>query len=260
MSEETDNSVAAVSLSAEGVVRRFGPHEVLRGISFDVKPSEIFVIMGPSGAGKSVLLRTLVNLEMPNEGKILLDGRDNTLTETHEEIRTALVFQDGALLNSLTVWDNLAFYPREHRLYDKKQLREKVQHTLDILNLKDAADKMPSELSGGMRKRVAIARALVMEPQAIFYDEPTSELDPVTAANITEIIGSMRQEFSVTSIVVSHDRELALSIADRVALLMDGQFVTISTPEELAKSDDPRVRDFMEPNIDPANPRFRRND
>lgn len=247
----------AVSIEVKDLSKRYGEQVVLDGVSFDVEPGEIFVIMGPSGAGKSVLLRNIVGLELPDQGSIHLNGLDASQPETHRTISSALVFQAGALFNSLSVFDNLAFYPREHRLYDKKTLREKVERTLEILNIADAARKQPSELSGGMRKRVAIARALVMEPQLLLYDEPTSELDPVTAANITEIIGTLREEYNVTSVVVSHDRDLALSVAQRVALLNEGKIIAMDSPDQLKQSDDQRVQEFLNPKIDIEKPRFR---
>jgi phospholipid/cholesterol/gamma-HCH transport system ATP-binding protein len=170
----------------------------------------------------------------------------------------ALVFQAGALFNSLTVYDNLALYLREHRLGNEGKIREKVMHSLQILSLENAAGKFPSELSGGMRKRVAIARALVMEPQLLLYDEPTSELDPVMSATISEIIASLKDQYRVTSVVVSHDRDLALNIADRVGILMGGELLTIASPEALKNPQDPRVMDFLNPKIDLHNPRFKK--
>ncbi|MGE9295035.1 MAG: ABC transporter ATP-binding protein [Puniceicoccales bacterium] len=253
-----ESQMSPVAVDVKNLSKRFGEHQVIDDVSFHVKPGEIFVLMGPSGAGKSVLLRHLINLEKPDSGQVLIDGQDAAKESTHEKFRTALVFQAGALFNSMSVFDNLAFYPREHRLMGRKELRDKVERVLKILNIADTADRLPAQLSGGMRKRVAIARALVMEPQLLLYDEPTSELDPVTAANISEIIGTLKEEFAVTSVVVSHDRELALGVADRVGLLVGGKLVTIGKPEELNVSKDPVVTDFMHPKIDTAAPRFRK--
>ncbi|MEX2044840.1 MAG: ATP-binding cassette domain-containing protein, partial [Opitutus sp.] len=174
-----------------------------------------------------------------------------------ETIRIALVFQAGALFNSMSVYDNLALFPREHRIADEAGIREKVMRALQILSLENAHQKFPSELSGGMKKRVAIARALVMEPQLMLYDEPTSELDPVMSATISEIIATLKEQYHVTSIVVSHDRGLALNIADRVGILMGGQLVFLGPPSELAQPEDPRVADFLNPRIDLQNPRFK---
>ena len=170
----------------------------------------------------------------------------------------ALVFQAGALFNSMTVYDNLALYPREHRLAKESGIRDKVMRALQILSLENAAQKYPAELSGGMKKRVAIARALVMEPQLMLYDEPTSELDPVMSATISEVIATLREQYHVTSIVVSHDRDLALSIADRVGILMGGRLRALARPEELRRPADPQVADFLSPRIDLKNPRFKR--
>jgi phospholipid/cholesterol/gamma-HCH transport system ATP-binding protein len=213
--------------------------------------------MGPSGSGKSVLLKHLVGLELPTSGRVTVDGKDASLETTREQVRMALVFQAGALFNSMSVYDNLALYPREHRLATEAGIRDKVMRALQILSLENAAQKFPSELSGGMKKRVAIARALVMEPQLMLYDEPTSELDPVMSATISEIIATLKEQYHVTSIVVSHDRELALGIADRVGILMGGRLVFLGPPSELQSPRDPRVADFLHPKIDLKNPRFK---
>ncbi|MEO0795472.1 MAG: ATP-binding cassette domain-containing protein [Verrucomicrobiota bacterium] len=256
MAEE--HSTQPVAVEVKALTKQFGDQVVVNQASFEVRPGEIFVIMGPSGAGKSVLLRHLINLEKADSGQVLIDGLDAADASTHRKIRTALVFQAGALFNSMNVFDNLAYYPREHRLYGRKILREKVERMLAIMNIENAAKKLPSELSGGMRKRVAIARALIIEPQLLLYDEPTSELDPVTAANISEIIGTLKEEFAVTSVVVSHDRDLALGVADRVAIMIGGRLLTVATPEELKQSKDPEIADFLNPKIDVHDPRFRR--
>ena len=247
----------AVRIKVDGLSKRFGELSVLRGVSFEVKPGEIFVIMGPSGSGKSVLLRHIAGLEVPTQGSVAIDGLDPTLETTRERVRLALVFQDGALFNSLSVYDNLALNPREHRAGDENAIRDKVMRSLRILSLEKSAGQFPSELSGGMKKRVAIARALVMEPQLLLYDEPTSELDPVMGATISEIIATLRQEYSVTSIVVTHDRELALTISSRVGILMAGKLVSLGLPAALRDSRDPRIVDFLNPKIDVEHPRFK---
>ncbi len=175
-----------------------------------------------------------------------VDGLDPSLEETREHVRLALVFQAGALFNSLSVYDNLALYPREHRSGDEKAIREKVMHALKILSVEDAAKKFPSELSGGMKKRVSIARALVMEPQLLLYDEPTSELDPVMSATISEIIATLKNEYSVTSVVVTHDRALALTISNRVGILMDGKLITLGHAGRPEASHGPAHRRFSQ--------------
>ena len=248
----------AVGVTIDGLTKNFGPFQALKNVSFTVEPGEIFVLMGPSGSGKSVLLKHIVGLEAATAGRVLINGQDATAEHTLERIRIALVFQAGALFNSLSVYDNLALYPREHRFGDEATIRDKVMRALQILSLENSAQKFPSELSGGMRKRVAIARALVMEPQLMLYDEPTSELDPVMSATISEIIATLKDEYHVTTIVVSHDRELALGIADRVGILMGGELVSLGTPAELRNPQDPRVAEFLNPKIDLKHPRFKK--
>lgn len=256
----TAEESAPVGVSIEKVSKNYGALEVLKDLSFEVEPGEIFVLMGPSGVGKSVLLRHVIGLEAPTSGRVLINGHDVMEEGIREHVRMALVFQEGALFNSLSVYDNLALYPREHRTGTEKSIRGKVMHALNLLSLDNTAEKFPSDLSGGMKKRVAIARALVMEPQLLLYDEPTSELDPVMSATIDEIIATLKNQYHVTSMVVSHDRDLAFSIADRVGLLMDGALVHVGSPESLRHSDDPRVADFLNPRIDLDHPRFKANE
>jgi phospholipid/cholesterol/gamma-HCH transport system ATP-binding protein len=253
-SQRSDRSPVGVEVS--GLSKKFENQTVLKDVSLTVKPGEIFVIMGPSGSGKSVLLRHIAGLDLPSTGTVRINGFDPSNPETRDRFALALVFQAGALFNSLSVYDNLALYPLEHRLCTRPEIKERVMRALKILSLENAAKKFPSELSGGMKKRVAIARALVMEPQLLLYDEPTSELDPVMSATISEIIATLRQEYQVTSIVVSHDRDLALTIADRVAILMKGTLRTVSTAAELKAVQDPEVVDFLNPQIDLKNPRY----
>ncbi len=253
----TEHETPAVGVKVEHLCKSFGTFEVLKDVSFEVEPGEIFVLMGPSGSGKSVLLKHIVGLELPTSGRVLVDGKDAAAEDTRQHVRMALVFQAGALFNSMSVYDNLALYPREHRIADEAGIKEKVMRALQILSLENAAQKFPSELSGGMKKRVAIARALVMEPQLMLYDEPTSELDPVMSATIAEIIATLKQQYHVTSIVVSHDRDLALNIADRLGILMNGKLRFLGQPAELQKPTDAKVADFLNPKIDLHNPRFK---
>ncbi|GAB5559479.1 MAG: ABC transporter ATP-binding protein [Synoicihabitans sp.] len=253
--QRQDRSPVAVNVS--GVGKNYGSQEVLHDVNFEVKPGEIFVLMGPSGSGKTVMLRHIAGLETPTKGSIDINGLNPIAPETRNQFAIALVFQSGALLNSLSVYDNLALYPHEHRLCPKSELRDRVMRALRILSIEHAAKKMPAELSGGMRKRVAIARALVMEPQLLLYDEPTSELDPIMAATIAEIIATLREEYAVTSIVVSHDRDLSLTIADRVALMQHGKIHAIGPPAEFRESTDPIITEFLDPQINLQNPRFK---
>jgi phospholipid/cholesterol/gamma-HCH transport system ATP-binding protein len=248
---------APVGVEVSGLCKKYGAQTVLTDVSLSVEPGEIFTIMGPSGSGKSVLLRHIVGLETPTSGAVRINGLDPADPDTRDRFAIALVFQAGALFNSLSVYDNLALYPLEHRIGTRAQIRDRVMRALKILSLENAINKSPAELSGGMKKRVAIARALVMEPQMLLYDEPTSELDPVMSATISEIIATLKHEYQVTSIVVSHDRDLSLTISNRVAIMMRGKLLSLSTPAELRQNTNPEILDFLNPKIDITNPRYK---
>jgi phospholipid/cholesterol/gamma-HCH transport system ATP-binding protein len=247
-SSETNSRQQGVSVKVTGLRKGFNGQEVLKGVDFEVKPGEIFVIMGPSGSGKSVLLRHIMGLEDPAEGEILVNGQSIQSPDVMEQYRLAMVFQSGALLNSLTVGENVGLYLTEHQLKPPREIARVVAEKLEVVGLKGQEEKLPSELSGGMKKRVAIARALVIEPQLILYDEPTSELDPLSAVLIGEEILNLNKQIHVTSIVVSHDRELAFGVADRIAVINEGRIVAIGTPEEVRRNPDPMIQKFL--NVD----------
>ena len=234
-----------VGLVVRGLRKGFDGQEVLQGIDFTVQPGEIFVIMGPSGSGKSVLLKHLIGLETPDAGSILINGEPITAPEIAGRYRMALVFQSGALLNSLTVGENVGLYLSEHRLKPAEEIDAIVAEKLNDVGLKDAIHKMPSELSGGMKKRVASARALVIEPQLSLSDEPPSELDPLSAVVIGNEILDLKRRIGVTSLVVSHDRDLAFGVADRIAFIAEGKILAIGTPDEVKNFNHPLVREFL---------------
>ncbi len=238
-----------VSVEVRGLHKSFNGHEVLKGISFNVTPGEIFVLMGPSGSGKSVLLKHVIGLEEPDAGEILIEGQSIQSEEVLARYRLAMVFQSGALLNSLTVGENVGLYLTEHQLKPPEEIAQIVAEKLEVVGLKGAENQMPSELSGGMKKRVAIARALVIEPQLILYDEPTSELDPLSALTIAEEIVRLNERIQVTSLVVSHDRDLAFGVADRIAVISEGQILTIGRPDEVRRLPDPLVQQFLSANF-----------
>ena len=240
-----NNHRSGVGLQVRGLRKSFAGQAVLNGIDFEVQPGEIFVIMGPSGSGKSVLLKHLIGLEMPDAGEILINGESIQTPEIASKYRLALVFQSGALFNSLTVGENVGLYLSEHRLKPPAEIARIVSEKLEDVGLKGTEDKIPGELSGGMKKRVAIARALVIDPQLILYDEPTSELDPLSAVVIGEEILKLQQRIQVTSLVVSHDRDLAFGVANRIAVINEGRILTIGTPEEVKRFDDPLVQRFL---------------
>ena len=242
---ETTQPLNGVALTVRGLRKSFNGQEVLKGVDFEVKPGEIFVIMGPSGSGKSVLLKHLIGLEPPDAGEILINGESIQTPEIAAKYRMAMVFQSGALLNSVTVGENVGLYLTEHRLKSPEEISEIVAEKLEDVGLKGAEDKMPGDLSGGMKKRAAIARALVIEPQLILYDEPTSELDPLSAVVIGEEILELNKRIHVTSLVVSHDRDLAFGIADRIAVINDGVILKIGTPDEVKRFNDPLVQKFL---------------
>jgi phospholipid/cholesterol/gamma-HCH transport system ATP-binding protein len=192
-----------------------------------------------------VLLKQLIGLEPPDAGEILINGEPIQSPEIASKYRLAMVFQSGALLNSLTVGENVGLYLSEHRLKPPEEVARIVAEKLEAVGLKDAGDKMPSELSGGMKKRAAIARALVIEPQLILYDEPTSELDPLSAAVVSEEILKLKRRIHVTSLVVTHDRDLAFGVADRIAVINEGRIIIIGTPDEVKRFNDPLVQNFL---------------
>ena len=234
-----------VSVQVRGLRKSFNGQEVLKGLDFEVKSGEVFVIMGPSGSGKSVLLKHIIGLEMPDAGEILIEGEPIQGAEVMNKYRLAMVFQSGALLNSLTVGENVGLYLTEHRLKPPDEIARIVAEKLEVVDLKHTADKMPNELSGGMKKRVAIARALVIEPQLILYDEPTSELDPLSAVTIAEEILRLKARIHVTSLVVSHDRDLAFGVADHIAMINDGRILAVGTPDEVKRNPDPLIQKFL---------------
>jgi phospholipid/cholesterol/gamma-HCH transport system ATP-binding protein len=245
MMNAPESNHGGISVEVRGLRKSFNGQEVLKGLDFQVQPGEIFVIMGPSGSGKSVLLKHIIGLETPDAGEILIAGESIQSPEVMSKHRMALVFQSGALLNSLTVGENVGLYLAEHQLKPPDEIERVVLEKLEVVGLKGTEDKMPNELSGGMKKRAAIARALVIEPQLILYDEPTSELDPLSAVVIGEEILKLNERIHVTSLVVSHDRDLAFGVADRVAVIHEGRILTIGSPEEVQRNPDPIIKKFL---------------
>jgi phospholipid/cholesterol/gamma-HCH transport system ATP-binding protein len=241
----TTNNHQGVRVQVRGLRKSLGGQEVLRGLDFEVRSGEIFVIMGPSGSGKTVLLKHVIGLESPEAGEILIGGENIATPGVLGKHRLAMVFQSGALLSSLTVAENVGLYLTEHRLKSRSEIARVVAEKLALVGLEGTGDKLPSELSGGMKKRVAIARALVAEPQLILYDEPTSELDPLSAIVVGGEIVKMRDRIGATSLVVTHDRELAFGVADRLAVIQDGTIHAIGTPDEVRRSPDPLVQQFL---------------
>jgi phospholipid/cholesterol/gamma-HCH transport system ATP-binding protein len=232
-----------------GVRRSFGAQEVLRGLDLEVATGEILVVIGRSGGGKSVLLKHLIGLLRPDAGRILVDDVDITrlgrtaLDRIRE--RYGVVFQGGALFDSMSVHENVAFPLREKTRLRAAEINQKVEEKLAQVGLEGMGAKNPAEISGGMRKRVAIARALVTEPEVVFFDEPTTGLDPILVNTIHHLIVELHRKFRFTAIVVSHEIPEIFQIADRVAMLHDGVIVDSGTPGAIQASPNPIVQHFI---------------
>jgi phospholipid/cholesterol/gamma-HCH transport system ATP-binding protein len=230
--------------------KSYGDHVVLDGVSFDIHRGLTHVIVGGSGSGKTVLLRQLTRLEKPDAGRIEIDGVDivplSELELAPYRRKFAVVFQASALFDSMSVLDNVAFPLREQDHHARaRDVRARVMAALEALEVADAAEKLPSELSGGMRKRVAVARALVMEPEILIYDEPVTGLDPITARTVDELIEHTRQKFGLTSLVISHDMESMITIAHHVSLLRGGRMEVSLPRDAFLHSANPHVRAFL---------------
>jgi phospholipid/cholesterol/gamma-HCH transport system ATP-binding protein len=231
------------------VWKSFGDKRVLRGVSLALAKGTILAVMGGSGTGKTVLLRIASGLARPDAGEVYLFG---TRTDRMREEamlplrrRTGFVFQGAALFDSLSVFENVAYPLREHARMSLGEITDRVHHFLALVGLPDTDDLLPAELSGGMRKRVGIARALIMEPEVVFFDEPTAGLDPTNARLVAQLIAQLRTGVCDTAIVVTHDVEFAELVADQMAILMQGQFADQGTPAEIHRSANPDVRRFL---------------
>ncbi|HEV8438277.1 MAG TPA: ABC transporter ATP-binding protein [Methylomirabilota bacterium] len=236
--------------------KTFGRQAVLRGLNLDVATAEIMVIIGRSGGGKSVLLKHMVGLLHPDSGAILVDGTDVTQLRGRalDRIRDryGVVFQGGALFDSMSVFDNVAFPLREKSARGPAEIRERVEEKLEQVGLSGMGHKNPAEISGGMRKRVAIARALVTEPQVVFFDEPTTGLDPILVNTIHHLIVELHRKFRFTAVMVSHEIPEIFRIADRVAMLHDGVIVESGTPDAIQTSKNRIVQQFIQGDVEGA--------
>jgi phospholipid/cholesterol/gamma-HCH transport system ATP-binding protein len=244
----------SVKVQVRDLRKSFGGNEVLKGITFNVGPGERFVIMGPSGSGKSVLLKQIIGLMKPDSGEILIEGESAQNPAVRAKYRMAMVFQSAALLTSLSVGENVGLYLAEHRLKTQAEIDAIVARTLETVGLKGLQDRWPSELSGGMQKRVAIARALVVEPQLVLFDEPTSELDPLMAVTIGEEILKLNERTGATSIIVTHDRELAFATGHHIAMINEGRILFMGTPPGVQHNPDPTIQKFITAELAPPKP------
>jgi phospholipid/cholesterol/gamma-HCH transport system ATP-binding protein len=248
--ENADSLDSQTMISLRDVRVSYGEVEILHGITFDVKRGETLVILGGSGSGKSTLLRTLVGLEKASSGEIWIKGKniasiaDSEMDEIRKKI--GMSFQGGALFGSMTVGENVALPLREHTKLEDSTIEIMLRLKLEQVGLEGFEYYMPSQLSGGMKKRAAVARALAMDPEILFFDEPSAGLDPIIAAGIDQLILELKQAFRMTIIVVTHELASAYLIADRMVLIDKGHVVAIGTTAEMRASTQPRVRQFLD--------------
>jgi phospholipid/cholesterol/gamma-HCH transport system ATP-binding protein len=238
-----------MAVEFQEVRKSLGGRVILDGVTFSVLRGETLCIIGGSGTGKSVTLKHIVGLLKPDRGHVLIDGVDISRPHNGEldqaRRKIGFLFQGAALLNSLSVFENVALPLREHERLSEEEVRKRVMEKLELVGLADAASKMPGILSGGMKKRVGLARAIIRSPEIILYDEPTAGLDPVTASSINLLILDMQEKLNVTSIVVTHDMSSVFRIADRIAMLYQGKILKIGTPEEFKQDDHPVTKAFI---------------
>ncbi|HQO03135.1 MAG TPA: ATP-binding cassette domain-containing protein [Spirochaetota bacterium] len=236
-------------IKLQQVYKSFGNKIILNGVSLNIEKGETFVIIGQSGTGKTVTLRHIGGLTDPDSGIVMIDGiqMNNSKRNVKNSLREkmGIVFQSGALINWMTVEENVALPLVENKKIPRSEINSIVHDRLRILQLLDARDKMPSDISGGMKKRAGLARVLVRNPEIILYDEPTSGLDPVMSSLINNLIKRMKKEFGVTSVVVTHDMNSAYEIADRIAMLYNGEIIQCDTPEGIMNTENNIVRQFI---------------
>lgn len=237
-------------ISIRDIYKSFDELEVLSGVSLEIGRGETVVVIGESGCGKTVLLRHIIGLLKPDKGEILFDGENITGMNEQElnqvRRRFGMLFQGAALFDSMNVFENVAFALREHTEFSEEKIREIVKQKLALVGLEGVEDKMPVELSGGMKKRVGLARAIVLEPEVILYDEPTTGLDPVRGDTINELILKMNHTLKITTVAVTHDMKSAYKIADRIAMLHGGKIIGEGPPEEIKNTKDEVVARFIQ--------------
>ena len=229
--------------------KSFGDLAVLRGVNLTVEKGESMTVIGGSGSGKSVLIKHIIGLLFPDKGRVIVDGQViNQLDEfglNEARKKFGMLFQMAALFDSLSVWENVGFSLKQHTKLSDREIRKIATEKLALVGLKDVEDKMPSELSGGMKKRVGLARAICMDAAIILYDEPTTGLDPITADSINDLIVDLRKKLGVTSVAITHDMQSAYKISDRIAMLYKGEIQEIGTPDQIRNTTNPIVRQFI---------------
>jgi phospholipid/cholesterol/gamma-HCH transport system ATP-binding protein len=248
-SDETRDPLNEPVIEVHDLHVAFGAHKVLRGMNLELRKGENLVVMGKSGSGKSVLIKCLVRLLEPDRGQLSIFGRDIEELKRRElnnvRKKIGFLFQSAALYDSMTVRENLEFPLRDAGL-SGREVNSRVKEVLKNVGLLEAIEKMPSELSGGMRKRIGLARTLILNPEVIFYDEPTTGLDPVTAREISELIVDVQKKYDTSGIIITHDLECARITANRVIMIRDGKSYIEATFKELQRSEDKWIRSFFE--------------
>jgi phospholipid/cholesterol/gamma-HCH transport system ATP-binding protein len=236
-------------IKIENLHKSFEDNPVLRGVNLEIADGEVMVILGSSGCGKSVLLKHIIGLFMPDEGKVIVDGTEISSLSKRGlyDVRRnfGMLFQSAALFDSMTVYENVSLGLTEHSSLREAEKREIVKDKLELVGLSGTEEMHPSELSGGMRKRVGLARAICMDPAIVLYDEPTTGLDPIIADTINDLIMRLQQRLKITSVVVTHDMRSAFMVADRMAMLSDGKIRFVGTSKEIEESGDSEVREFL---------------
>jgi len=229
--------------------KSFAGHQVLNGLNLDIPDGQTTVIIGRSGCGKSVLLKHIMGILKPDRGSVFIDGQETTKLNEKElnklRLSMGMVFQGGALFDSLSVGENVAFGLVENTHLDKETINQRVKRALELVGLAGIEEKMPSSLSGGMRKRVALARVIALEPKIILYDEPTTGIDPITADSINELIVNTRDKLGVTAVVVTHDMKSAYTVGNRIAMMYQGKIIAEGSVKEIQNSTNPFVHQFI---------------
>ncbi|MBI3602414.1 MAG: ATP-binding cassette domain-containing protein [Candidatus Omnitrophica bacterium] len=238
-------------IKVEHLSKTLGGQKVLNDISFEVATGEILIFLGPSGIGKTVLLKHLIGLFQPDQGTVIVNGTDITKLSQSQQLKIrkdfGYLFQEGALYDFMNVFENVAFPLREHTSLNYQQIRQRVREVLDMVDLDEVEAKMPSELSGGMKKRVGLARAIVLGAKVLLCDEPTSGLDPIRSRDISDLIRQVAKKIGATTVIMSHDVHNSFRIADRLAILNDGAIEVVGRPQDLLSCDHSFVKEFLKP-------------
>jgi len=249
LSPAASTAAAGPAVELVDLHKAFGSKPVLRGLTLDLLRGETMCVIGGSGTGKSVTLKHIVGLLRPDRGTVRIDGTDIFQSDNGRlgEIRKKIgfLFQGAALLNSLNVFENVALPLREHERPPEEEIRRQVMEKLDLVDLAEAAEKMPDEISGGMKKRVGLARAIIRNPEIMLYDEPTAGLDPIMASTINALVLDLQKKLKVSSLVVTHDMSSVFRIADRIAMLLEGRVHKVGTKEEFRTSEDTKIQKFI---------------